>query len=112
MNTYPALTISLLDRLTNRELQANYLNHLDRTAEVASLLTQITAPDLALRIVNLALEVDLCLGAKLTASIEPALQKIIVNGIDRLEIPTRLKIDLWRKTNSRAALKMLNFLRR
>ncbi len=108
MNTYPALTISLLDRLTNRELQSNYLNHLvggaspleNRTAEVASLLTQITDPDLTLRIVNLALEVDLCLGAKLTASlakplvprIEPALQQIIVDRIDRLEIPTRLKI--------------------
>jgi hypothetical protein len=52
MNTYPALTISLLARITNRELQFNYLNHLDRTAEVTSLLTQITDPDLALRLVN------------------------------------------------------------
>jgi hypothetical protein len=52
MNTYPALTISLLDRLTNRELQSHYLNHLDRTSEVASLLTQITDPDLVLIIVN------------------------------------------------------------
>ncbi len=115
MNTYPALTISLLSQLTNRELQSNYLNHLDRTAEIASLLTQITDPDLALRIVNLALEVDLCLGAKLTASlakplgtrIEPALQQIIVDGIDRLEIPTRLKISLWHKTKSKAALPYL-----
>ena len=86
MNIYPVLTISLLDRLTDRELQSNYLNHLDRTAEIASLLTQITEPDLALRIVNLALEVDLYLGASLTAllaqplgtRIEPALQKIII----------------------------------
>jgi HEAT repeat protein len=107
MNIYPALTISLLSQLTNRELQFNYLNHLDRTAEIASLLTQITDPDLALRIVNLALEVDLCLGAKLTASIEPALQQIIVDGIDRLEIPTRLKIDLWHGTKSKAALPYL-----
>ena len=101
MNIYPTLTISLLSQLTNRELQSHYLNHLDRTSEVASLLTQITDPDLALRIVNLALEVDLCLGAKLTASIEPALQQIIVDGIDRLEIPTRLKIELWSKTKSK-----------
>jgi hypothetical protein len=53
MNTYPALTISLLDRLTNNELQANYLNHLDRTSEVATLLAQITDPDLALRLIDL-----------------------------------------------------------
>jgi HEAT repeat protein len=107
MNTYPALTISLLSQLTNSELQANYLNHLDRTAEVASLLKQITDPDLALRIVNLALKVDLCLGAKLTASVEPPLQQIIVDGIDRLEIPTRLKIELLRRTKSEAALSYL-----
>jgi HEAT repeat protein len=107
MNTYPALTISLLDRLTNRELQSNYLNHLDRTAEIASLLTQITEPDLAMRIVNLALEVDLNLGASLTSFLAPELQKIIVDGIDRLEIPTRLKIELWSITKSKAALQYL-----
>jgi hypothetical protein len=76
MNTNPALTISLLDQLTNRELQFNYLNHLNRTSEVANLLAQITDPDLALRIVNLALEVDLNLGASLTSSIAPELQNI------------------------------------
>ncbi len=104
MNTYPALTISLLDRLTNRELQSNYLNHLDRTSEVASVLTQITDPDLALRIVNLALEVDLYLGASLTSSLAPELQIIVVDGIDQLEVPTTLKIELLRRTKSKAAI--------
>jgi HEAT repeat protein len=107
MNIYPPLTISLLDRLTDRELQSNYLNHLDRTAEIATLLTQITDKDLALRIVNLALEVDLCLGASLTASIDPELQKVIVDRIAKLEIPTTLKIELWHKTKSKAALPYL-----
>jgi HEAT repeat protein len=107
MNIYPALTISLLSQLTDRELQSNYLNHLDRTAEIASLLTQITDKDLALRIVNLALEVDLCLGASLTGSIDPALQQIIVDRINSLEIPTRLKIELWSRTKSKAALPYL-----
>lgn len=107
MNIYPTLTISLLSQLTDRELQFNYLNHLDRTAEIATLLTQITDNDLALRIVNLALEVDLCLGASLTSSLDPELQKIIVDRIDSLEIPTRLKIELWHKTKSKAALPYL-----
>jgi hypothetical protein len=107
MNTYPALTISLLSQLTNRELQANYLNHLNRTSEVANLLTQITDPDLALRIVNLALEVDLNLGASLTSSLAPDLQQIVVDGIGRLEIPIRLKIELWSRTKSKAALHYL-----
>lgn len=107
MNAYPTLTISLLDRLTDRELQSHYLNHLDRTAEIASLLTQITDKDLALRIVNLALEVDMYLGATLTGSIYPELQKIVVDRIESLEIPTRLKIELWRRTKSNAAFSCL-----
>jgi HEAT repeat protein len=115
MNPNPCLTISLLSQFTNQELQSNYLNHLDRTAEIASLLAQITdAPanrltqrDLVLRVINLALEVDLCLGAHLTASIDPELQQIVVDDIERLEIPTRLKISLWRKTKSKAALPYL-----
>jgi hypothetical protein len=82
MTIYPNLTISLLSQLTDRELQSNYLNHLDRTSEIANLLAQITDKDLALRIVNLALEVDLCLGASLTGSIDPELQKVVVDGID------------------------------
>jgi hypothetical protein len=107
MTTNPALTISLLSQLTNRELQSNYLNHLDRTPEIASILAQITDRDLALRIVNLALEVDLFLGAHLTASLNPELQKIVVDEIHSLEIPTRLKIDLWYETKSKAALPYL-----
>jgi HEAT repeat protein len=107
MYIYPALTISLLSQLTDRQLQSNYLNHLDRTSEIASLLTQITDKDLALRIVNLALEVDFYLGASLTGSIDPELQKVVVDRIDRLEIPTTLKIELWYKTKSKAALPYL-----
>ena len=107
MTSNPPLTVSILSQLTDRELQSNYLNHLDRTAEIATLLTQITDKDLALRIVNLALEIDLFLGAKLTASIDPELQKVVVDAIDLLEIPTRLKIELWHKTKSKAALPYL-----
>jgi HEAT repeat protein len=115
MITNPCLTISLLSQLTNQELQSHYLNHLDRTAEIASLLVQMTdSPeerlrqrDLALKIVTLALEVDLSLGAKLTASLDPELQKLIVDRIDSLEIPPRLKIELWRETKSKAALPYL-----
>jgi hypothetical protein len=58
MNTCPPLTISLLAQISDRELQFNYLNHVDRTDEVAGLLAQIEDKDLALRIINLALEVD------------------------------------------------------
>jgi HEAT repeat protein len=85
MTIYPDLTVSLLSQLTDRELQSNYLNHLARTDKIATLLTQIDERDLVLRIINLALEVDLRLAAKLTVSLAPALQQLIVEQIDRVK---------------------------
>jgi hypothetical protein len=85
MSIYPVLTISLLSQLTDRELQSNYLNHLTRTDEIVSLLTQIDERDLVLRIINLALEVDLRLAAKLTASLAPELQQLIIEQIDSVQ---------------------------
>jgi HEAT repeat protein len=85
MTIYPVLTISLLSQLTDRELQSNYLNYLARTDEIVSLLTQIDERDLVLRIINLTLEVDLRLAAKLTASLAPELQQIVIEQIDRVK---------------------------
>jgi HEAT repeat protein len=107
MNTCPPLTISLLAQISDRELQFNYLNHVDRTDEVAGLLAQIEDKDLALRIINLALEVDLALGSKLTSSAPPSVQAIIVEKIDRLEISIALKLELWHQTKSKPALPYL-----
>ncbi len=104
MTNFPPLTISLLAQISDRELQSNYLNHVDRTDEVASLLAQIEDKDLALRIINLALEVDLILGSKLTSSATPDIQAIIVEKIDRLDVPIALKLELWHQTKSKAAL--------
>jgi HEAT repeat protein len=107
MNTCPPLTTSLLAQISDRELQFNYLNHVDRTDEIASLLAQIEDKDLALRIINLALEVDIVLGSRLTSSAPLDVQAIIVEQIDHLEIPVSLKIDLWRTTKSKTALAYL-----
>jgi hypothetical protein len=104
MNNFPPLTISLLAQLSDQELQSNYLNHVDRTDEVASLLTQIEDQDLILKIIYLALEVDLILGCKLTSSAPPDVQAIIVGKIDQLEIPIALKLELWHQTKSKSAL--------
>jgi hypothetical protein len=83
MTLSPPLTISLINQLSDRELQTNYLNHVDRTSEIASVLATITDRDLIFRIINLALEVDLSLGASLTSSlIAPDLQEIIVKQIE------------------------------
>jgi HEAT repeat protein len=104
MNNFPPLTISLLAQISDRELQSNYLNHVDQTDEVASLLAQVEDKNSALRIINLALEVDLILGSKLTSSAPLDVQAIIVEKIDQLEIPIALKLELWHQTKSKAAL--------
>jgi HEAT repeat protein len=104
MTNFPPLTISLLAQISDRELQSNYLDHVDRTDEVASLLAQIEDKDLALRIINLALEVDLILGSKLISSASPDIQAIIVEKVDQLDVPIALKLKLWHQTKSKAAL--------
>jgi HEAT repeat protein len=104
MTNFPPLTISLLAQISDQDLQSNYLNHVDQTDEVASLLAQIEDKDLALKVINLALEVDLILGSKLTSSSSPEVQAVIVEQIDRLEIPIALKLELWHQTKSKSAL--------
>jgi HEAT repeat protein len=104
MTNFPPLTVSLLAQISDRELQSNYLNHVDQTDEVASLLAQVEDKNSALRIINLALEVDLILGSKLTSSAPLDVQAIIVEKIDQLEIPIALKLELWHQTKSKAAL--------
>jgi hypothetical protein len=107
MTIHPYLSISLLNQLTDRELQTNYLNHVDRTSEIASLLSTIKDRGLVLRIINLALEIDLNLGTTLTSEIALEFQEIIVKQIEQLEICLSLKIKLWRNTKSKAALPYL-----
>jgi HEAT repeat protein len=110
MNTCPPLTLALLQELSDRALQSDYLNHLDRTAEVASLLSQVQDQALALRIINLALDVDLMLGSRLASSVSSEVQEMIVERIDRLEIPIPFKVVLWHKTKAKSALPYLQNL--
>jgi HEAT repeat protein len=110
MNTCPPLTLTLLQELSDRALQSDYLNHLDRTAEVASLLSQVQDQALALRIINLAWDVDLMLGSRLTSSVSSEVQETIIERIDRLEIPIPFKVALWHTTQAKSALPYLQNL--
>jgi HEAT repeat protein len=107
MTNFPPLTISLLAQISDRDLQSNYLNHVDRTDEVTSLFAQIEDKNLALRIINLALEVDIVLGSRLTSSAPLSVQAIIVEQINNWEINVSRKIELWRKTKSKTTLAYL-----
>jgi hypothetical protein len=110
MNICPPLTLALVQELSDRALQSDYLNHLDRTAEVTSLLNQVQDRALALRIINLALDVDLILGSRLASSVSSEVQETIVERIDRLEIPVPFKVALWHKTKAKSALPYLQNL--
>jgi hypothetical protein len=107
MEKYLPLTLSLLSQSTDRELQTNYLNHLDRTDEIAAFISQIIDRDLALHLIDLALEVDLGLGGSLVGHLAPDLQTTAVKKIDDLDICIGLKVELWAKTKSQAALPYL-----
>jgi hypothetical protein len=112
MNICPPLTLALVQELSDRALQSDYLNHLDRTAEIASLLGQIEDQDLALRIINLALKVDLFLGCKLTASASPEIQTVIVEeAIAQSQFPIPLQVALWHETAAKSALPYLLVLK-
>nr|RNJ70467.1 MAG: hypothetical protein EDM05_04920 [Leptolyngbya sp. IPPAS B-1204] len=57
----------------------------------------------ALRVVQLALNVDLTLGARLAGEVKPKFQRETVKMISALEVPEWLKVELWGKTRSSAA---------
>jgi HEAT repeat protein len=107
MNLYPQLTIDRLLQLDDLDLQTDYLNHIDRTPEIAGLLAAIDDRQLALRVVNLALMVDLRLGSRLVSYLQPEFQSIAIRAIDRAEINHQLKVVLWRETKSVDALPYL-----
>ncbi len=97
-------------KLSDDELQWEYLNYLKWT-EVVALIMQLlnveTQNFASLRLVKLALEVDLQLGARLAGEVKEEWQGETVGLVDGLEIPLLLKIRLLGRTKSEAAIPWL-----
>ena len=98
--------VSQLSNYSDEQFKKYYLNHLEWTQSIASMLPIIDDLE-ALRLVRLALDVDLMLGAFLAGRVKPELQEETVGWIENLEILDNLKIELLGRTKSEFAIPFL-----
>ncbi len=100
------LTIVLT--LDDETLKREYLNYLKWTEPLALMLELVDNKEQALRIVRLALDVDLMLGARLAGSVRREFQDESVKLVTGLDLHLPLIIDLLERTHSEAALAPLS----
>jgi HEAT repeat protein len=99
-----------LPKLSDDQLQWEYLNYLKWTETVAlmmQLLDVETQNFASLRLVKLALEIDLQLGARLAGEVKEELHEETVELVLRLDIGKLIKIRLLGRTKSRFAFDYL-----
>ena len=89
-----------LPELSDGELKREYLNYLKWTEPVALMLALVEEEEQAFRVVQLALEVDWMLGARLAGEVKPEFQEETVRMVSGLDVPLWLKLELWGKTRS------------
>ncbi len=85
-------------------LKWEHLNYLKWTEPLALMLELVEDEKQALRIVQLAQEVDLRLGTRLAGAVKPEFQAQTVGLIAGLEIPSKVKIQLLGITRSEKAI--------
>ncbi len=96
------------DFTDDRRFQYFYLNRLKWTESIVQILAELEDESQILRIVRLALEVDLLLGARLAGAVQTQFQEKTVAMINALEIPDRDKVNLLGITKSDAAIRRLS----
>ncbi|BCL37814.1 caspase family protein [Nostoc sp. MS1] len=96
-----------VEKLTDDELQWDYLNYLKWTEPAALMMGLIDVSALALRVVKLALKVDWQLGARLAGKVKLKWQKKTVGLIIDLNLPQLLQIRLLGISQSDAAVSSL-----
>jgi HEAT repeat protein len=100
-----------LPKIDNEALRYSYLNYLKWTESIALMLALVDKEDLALRVVQLSLQTDLMLGARLAGEVKADFQEKTVQLVKNLEVPKWFKIDLLGNTNSSQVLpELLNYL--
>lgn len=97
-----------LPTLSDDEIQQNYLNYLNKTEPLALMLALVEDEALAMRVVRLALEVDLFLGARLAGEVKLEFQKKTVGFVEELKVPDWLKVELLGRTRSNYAVSALS----
>lgn len=96
--------LRLLPNLSDRKLQRDYLNLLKWTESIAIALALLEDEAQAVKIVRLALDVDLMLGASLAGEVKEKFQEKTVDLIVKLDVNQHLKIGLLGKTRSKFAI--------
>lgn len=94
--------------MSDAVLKCHYMNYLKWTEPLMMALALVKSEKLAVRLVELALEVDWSLGAKLAGSVQQKFQKQTVALIAKLEVPEWLKIRLLGETRANAVLPRLS----
>ncbi|OKH33161.1 hypothetical protein NIES2119_24185 [[Phormidium ambiguum] IAM M-71] len=97
-----------LAELSDEELQYYYLNYLKWTESLAMAMSFVESEVLAVRIVKLALDVDLQLGARLAGEVKRENQARTVNMITDLEVSEKFKVRLLGMTSSDVAIPFLS----
>jgi HEAT repeat protein len=90
--------------VSDDELKREYLNYLKWTEPLALMLELVEDEAQAVRVVQLALEVDWQLGARLAGAVKLEFQEETVGLVAGLEIPQLLKIQLLGITQSEKAI--------
>lgn len=101
----------LLPELSNEQLKRDYLNLLKWTEPIALMLALMDEKEQALRVAELALDVDLKLGARLAGEVTSDFQPATVEKVIALPVADWLKVELLGQTQSEfTASELLFFL--
>jgi HEAT repeat protein len=97
-----------LRHLSDEKLKRDYLNYLKWTEPLTLMLALEEKEAQGLRVVKLAVDVDLQLGARLAGEVKPEFQEKTVGLILELDVPELLKIEFLGITRSECAIARLS----
>ncbi|WP_223257447.1 HEAT repeat domain-containing protein [Phormidesmis priestleyi] len=93
-----------LPQLDDEQLKQKYLNYLKWTEPVATVLALVESEDQALKLTQLAIEVDKMLGARMAGEVKWEYQVKTLNLVTTLKVSKVLKIKLLDEMHSEAAI--------
>ncbi|MEG4294024.1 HEAT repeat domain-containing protein, partial [Microcoleus sp. D2B6] len=93
-----------IDAMDDERLQHFYLNYFKWTEPLAFMLSLLRDEVQAVRVVRLALDVDLRLGARLAGEVQREFQQRTVGLVDGLDVPRWLKVELLGEARSDEAI--------
>ncbi|MGB0562352.1 MAG: NACHT domain-containing protein, partial [Spirulinaceae cyanobacterium] len=94
----------VLPDLADEQLKRDYLNYLKWTEPINLMLSLVEEKNQALRVVHLALDVDLALGARLAGKAKSIFQRKTIELICSLDLPVKTKLFWLSITQSRFAV--------